>query len=78
MAREVTLRCDICNKPTARIVGKLFFGPMIPGAARAYHSNYTHHADVGICCEKRLLKGFNFKKRLTAAEYHESRKAGAG
>lgn len=76
MGKEVTLRCDICKKPTEQIVGKLFFGPVIRGTSRAVHSSYTHHADVGACCKDRLLKGFNFRKRLTAVEYREQRKAG--
>lgn len=78
MAREVKITCDICRRPTDRIVAKLFLGPIIPGVNRAVHSNYTHHADVGECCEKKLLKAFNFKKRMTAVQYHESRKAGTG
>lgn len=72
MARE--FKCDICRKPTDKIVAKLFFGPIITGVNRAVHSNYTHHADVGTCCEKKLIRVFNFRPRITAAEYHESRK----
>lgn len=73
MAREVKLRCDICRKETERIVGKLHFTPMIPSVSNSVHSNYTHHCDVGVCCQNRLLKLFNFRKRLTFAEYQESR-----
>jgi hypothetical protein len=40
------------------------------------HSDYTHHCDVGVCCEARLLAGFNFRKRLTADEYQKQRKNG--
>ena len=76
MARETTLKCDVCKQPTERIVGKLHFIPMIPGLSQSRHSNYSHHADVGVCCQTRLLKGFNFKKRVTAKEYNESRKNG--
>lgn len=78
MGREVTLRCDICRKPTERIVAKLFYGPIISGVNRAVHSNYTHHADVGVCCHKKILRLFNFKQRMTAVQYHESRRAGTG
>lgn len=74
MARETTLKCDVCGKPTERIVGKILFSPSIPGVAKAVHSNYTHHADVGACCQSRLLKGFNFRKRETAAEYQARRR----
>jgi hypothetical protein len=77
MAREVTLKCDICRRSCKQIAAKLFFGPIIPGVNRAVHSNYTHHADVGECCEKRILELFNFKERLTAVEYHQSRRAGS-
>jgi hypothetical protein len=74
MARE--LRCDVCKKPTNRIVGKLFFTPIVSGvAAGGVHSNYTHHLDVGECCQARLLRGFNFRERMTSEEYHESRRA---
>jgi hypothetical protein len=66
----------VCGKPCLKIVGKLYYGPMLRGSANAYHSNYTHHADVGNCCEDKLLKGFQFRKRMTASEYHESRKVG--
>jgi hypothetical protein len=78
MARTTEFRCDICKKPTDRIVGKLHFVPMIPGVSRGVHSNYSHHADVGECCKDRLLKGFNFRKRLTADEYQAQRKNGNG
>lgn len=72
MGRELV--CDICKKPTEAIVGKLFYGPLVKGSARAVHSNYTHHADVGSCCGDRLLGSFNFRKRLTAKQYAQSRR----
>lgn len=74
MARNEQLVCDICKKPTERIVGKIQFIPSIPGVSKAVHSNYTHHADVGACCQNRLLKGFNFRKRETAEQYRARRK----
>jgi hypothetical protein len=77
LARTIELTCDVCKKPTKRIVGKLHFIPMIPGVNRSAHSNYTHHLDVGDCCKARLLKGFNFRPRLSSAEYQEKRKNGA-
>jgi hypothetical protein len=76
MARTTELRCDICRKPTRKIVGKLHFIPMIAGVSRGVHSNYTHHADVGECCKDRLFKGFNFNKRMTKDEYNEKRRNG--
>lgn len=59
-------------------MAKLFFAPSIPGVAKADHTNYTKSCDVGVCCEKRLVKSFNFKQRLTRAEYNGSRKQAAG
>ena len=78
MARAVAVTCDICGKPTEKVVAKLFFTPMIAGVNRAVHSNYSHHADVGVCCQPRLLRSFKFQKRLTATEYHERRRALSG
>lgn len=78
MGRKVEITCDICKKPTLKIVGKLHYIPMIPGVSRGVHSNYSHHLDVGECCQGRLFKSFNFRKRLTAAEYRENRRAGTG
>ena len=78
MARNISLVCDVCKKPTERIVGKLFYAPIIPGVSNSVHSNYTHHLDVGVCCKDRLLRSFAFKKRVKAREYHERRKAGRG
>jgi hypothetical protein len=74
MARTVELICDICRKPTKKIVGKLHFIPMIPGVSRSAHSNYTHHADVGECCQSKLFKAFNFSQRVSASEYQERRR----
>jgi len=75
MAKEVTLRCDICKKPTRRIVAKLHYIPM-NGLSRSAHSNYTHRADVGECCKERLLTGFNFRMRMTRSEYEQARRDG--
>lgn len=75
MAREIVKTCDICRKPTKKIAAKLNLIPMIPGVSRGVHSNYTHHADVGECCFNKLMKGFNFRPRMTREEYMESRRA---
>lgn len=74
MARKTELRCDVCKQPCDRIVGKLFFTPLVPGTRPGVHSNYSHHADVGNCCQTKLLRGFNFTKRITAEEYHAGRR----
>lgn len=76
MARQTTLMCDVCRKPTRRIVAKLHYIPRIPGVNRGVHSNYTHHLDVGECCKTKLLKGFNFRKRMTKQEYWEAYRNG--
>jgi hypothetical protein len=66
--------CDVCRKPTNKIVGKLQYIPT-RSTARS-HSDYTHHADVGECCSSRLLQLFNFRERMTRKEYLAKRKAG--
>lgn len=76
VARTTNLVCDVCGKATERIVAKLLYVPMIPGVNRSAHSNYTHHCDVGVCCQQRLVRGFRFRKRQTAGEYHASRRNG--
>ncbi len=73
MARQI--KCDVCRKVTDEIVGKLFFTPLTPGrGANNFSNNYSHHLDVGSCCASRLLSGFNWQERLTAKEYHQSRR----
>ena len=67
--------CDVCGKPTERIVGKLTFIPAVPGTVRLNWNNYSHAADVGECCKDRIFTVVNFKKRMTMAEYQKSRKA---
>jgi hypothetical protein len=74
MARDVNLTCDICGKPTAVIVGKLLFVPIIPSVARSAHSNYSHSADVGECCKNRLFNTVKFQKRRSFDEYQRSRR----
>jgi hypothetical protein len=76
MGRKIELRCDVCRRPTKRIVGKLHFIPMIPGVSRGVHSNYTHHLDVGVCCKDKLFKLLDFRERQTKAEYAAARKNG--
>lgn len=75
MARDMTLRCDICGKATERIVGKLFYSPTSRArSAKSFHNNYELHLDVGVCCEKKLKGAFRWTRRVTAAEYHNSRR----
>ena len=37
-------------------------------------NNYTHTADIGECCQEKLFEQINFRKRMTAKEYQESRR----
>lgn len=71
--RETTSKCDICGNPTTKVVFKLL---IVPTGNGTRHSDYTHHADVGACCQKKLLAGFRWTKRKTAAEYAKARRAG--
>lgn len=72
MARGA-LTCDVCGKECDEIVGKLYFSPVRRGQTY-HHSKYTHHADVGNCCQARLLGGFKWAERTTAKEYHAGRR----
>jgi len=57
----------------------MYYGPVIKGSAKAYHSNYTHHLDVGECCgggNSKILRLFKWRKRMSAQEYAEARKNG--
>ena len=70
MARS--LSCDICQRPCERIVAKLHRIPA--GNGPISHSNYSHHADVGECCDERVLELFRFSPRMTRKEYNQKRK----
>jgi hypothetical protein len=74
MGRVVNKSCDVCKRPTEAIVAKLHYIPLRSGGGGTKHSDYTHHADVGICCSDKLLKLFNFQKRVTMTEYQERRR----
>lgn len=70
--------CDICSQPCEHVVAKLFLGPVTRGSAKAVHSNYTHHLDVGECCVERLMTSFKWRKRVSQKQYHKSRKENGG
>jgi ribosomal protein S4 len=74
MARHQVLLCDICGRPTERIVGKLSYVPSIRGTVRLNWSNYTHTADVGDCCQAKLFNQVKFRKRMTREQYLEHRR----
>lgn len=75
MARNTHLTCDVCRKATTQIVAKLFYTPT-EGEKPGIHSNYTFHADVGVCCKDRIVELLNFRPRMTASEYRAKRKGG--
>jgi hypothetical protein len=75
MARTTKIVCDVCRKETTKIAAKMNYIPTIPGVSTAKHSNYSHTLDVGICCADRVLKLFNFRKRMTFKQYTEKRRA---
>lgn len=74
MARNTSLECDICRRPTKHIIGKLMYVDLIEGVNNSVHSNYTHHLDVGECCKSKIFNAFNFRKRMSAREYQKSRR----
>jgi hypothetical protein len=51
--------CDVCKRPTKRLVAKLFIGPR----GRKSHADYTHHADVGECCAAKIMEDIRWQKR---------------
>ena len=71
MARKVI--CDVCKRPTDEIVGKLFYAP-----ASSKDSAYTHHADVGDCCEAELKEAISFRERMSQEQYQKSRRKTRG
>ena len=70
MSRQVVKFCDICRKPTNRIVAKIQW---IPATERVTHSNYSHHADVGECCVG-LRRKINFRERVSFQDYQKQRR----
>lgn len=74
MARHSVVICDLCGKPTEKIVGKISFCPTIRGVVRLNWNNYTHTADVGVCCKDKLFQDVKFRKRMTKQQYAEHRK----
>jgi len=53
MSKVVT--CDVCGKPTDRIVAKLFKMTGADNTANKWQrSNYSAMADVGTCCAVRI------------------------
>jgi hypothetical protein len=76
MAREIVKRCDVCKKPTDHIAAKLLYIPLTPNGStrQRAHSNYSHHADVGVCCAKKLLGVFSFQERTSFDEYQQRRR----
>lgn len=59
MAKVLT--CDVCRKPTNKIVGKVLFIP-VNGKSYSY-SDYEALADVGECCQATLSRMIRFRRR---------------
>lgn len=63
--------CDNCGKiihPEKNpVIAKLFLVPVLKGRARATHSDYTGHMDIGQCCVEKVIKGMGWQKRKTKA-----------
>lgn len=59
MARN-NVTCDLCGKPTERVVAKLYLSNRTGG--KNDHANYTAHADVGECCMGLVVK-FKWQRR---------------
>jgi hypothetical protein len=69
MAVIQILKCDLCRRPTEKIVGKLFYAPVKSNDQPvADRGNYTHSAHVGICCRDKLFE-LQWNSRKTKAEY---------
>jgi hypothetical protein len=57
--------CDVCRKPTNRIVYKLLMTSYETGSWA--HSNYIAHADVGECCASTMGQKIRFHRRKKRA-----------
>lgn len=67
--------CDICKKPTEKIVAKLYLTPLTKRENKnGAFNRYKFHLDVGVCCEDRLRTGFRWSERMTAQQYNDSRR----
>jgi hypothetical protein len=74
MARHNVMICDICGQTTEQIAGKLCYVPSIPGVLRLTANNYSHAADVGVCCKDKLFGEVKFTKRMSAEEHQKNRR----
>jgi hypothetical protein len=63
MGKIVT--CDVCGKPTSKIVAKLYLAPTKGerGLIAAVGSDYTASMDVGVCCTESIPKIGKWTKR---------------
>lgn len=59
MARVII--CDVCRRPTKRLVFKLYLGEW---GNRNSHADYTHHADIGECCAANVQEMVRWQKRI--------------
>lgn len=61
VARAVIVVCDVCKKPTKRLVAKLFLTPRNDN--NGAWNDYQFHADVGECCSSKVLQDIRWTKR---------------
>jgi hypothetical protein len=78
VARHSVMVCDVCGRPTEQIAGKLCYVPSIPGVVRLTANNYSHGADIGVCCKDKVFNDINFTKRMSAAEHQAARRNRVG
>lgn len=62
MARNTTLRCDICGKAIEQVAGKVYIAPIVPGRAISYMSAYSHSGDACVECLTDLSKKLTKRK----------------
>lgn len=77
MSKTVTYKCDGCGKSiTAEnpIIAKLYFSPVLKTRARTDHGSYSRHADIGLCCSAKIVKGIDWRMRQTREDYHNGRR----
>lgn len=64
--------CDVCGKPTERVVVKLYKAPK--ENSRSDHSRYKAHADVGACCVTKINE-IQWQERQTKKKKESAKRA---
>jgi hypothetical protein len=66
--------CDVCKRPTKRVVFKLFLADKTNGGVD--HSDYGAHADVGECCGAKITEDIRWTKRKKVPRKNPTAKKG--